>query len=86
MVTILQFRHNLSDRQAAEAVADRISWKYSLGLELDDPGFDHSVLSEFRARLSEQGRADAVLEVMLARLSDAGLVKAGDANAPTPPM
>lgn len=34
MVTILQFRHNLSDREAAEAVADRISWKYSLGLEL----------------------------------------------------
>jgi transposase len=77
MVTILQFRHNLSDRQAAEAVADRISWKYACGLELDDPGFDHSVLSEFRARLAEEGRADAVLEVMLARLKDAGLVKAG---------
>jgi hypothetical protein len=77
MVTILQFRHDLSDRQAAEAVADRISWKYACSLELDDPGFDHSVLSEFRARLIEQGRADAVLEVMLARLTDAGLVSAG---------
>jgi hypothetical protein len=30
MVTILQFRHNLSDCDAAQALADRISWKYCL--------------------------------------------------------
>jgi transposase len=77
MVTILQFRHNLSDREAAEAVADRISWKYSLGLELEATGFDYSALSEFRARLVEGGRADALLSLMLERLKDAGLVKAG---------
>ena len=77
MVTVLQFLHNLSDREAAKAVADRISWKYALGLKLEYPGFDHSVLSEFRARLAESDRADAVLEVMLARLKDADLVKAG---------
>jgi Transposase domain (DUF772) len=29
MVMILQHRHNLSDRDAADAVADRISWKYA---------------------------------------------------------
>src|SRR6266508_3569509 len=77
MVTILQFRHNLSDREAAEAVADRISWKYSLGLELEATGFDYSALSEFRARLVEGGRADALLSLMLERLKDAGLVRAG---------
>lgn len=77
MVVILQFRHNLSDRQAVEAVADRISWKYALSRELEDPGFDHTVLSEFRARLAAEGRADAVFDLMLARLKDAGLVKAG---------
>ena len=77
MVTILQFRHNLADRQAAEAVADRISWKYALSLELDDPGFHYSVLSEFRARLARDDRADALLSVMLHRLKEAGLVKAG---------
>ena len=37
---------NLTDRQAALAVRCRIDWKYCLGLELTDPGFDHSVLSE----------------------------------------
>ncbi len=77
MVTILQFRHNLSDREAAEAVADRISWKYSLGLALEATGFDYSALSEFRARLVEGDRADALLSLMLERLKDAGLVKAG---------
>jgi transposase len=51
LVTMLQFRETLPDRQAAEAVRARIDWKYLLGLELTDPGFDFSVLSEFRYRL-----------------------------------
>jgi hypothetical protein len=46
LVTLLQFAENLSDRRAAEAVRSRIDWKYLLGLELTDPGFDASVLSE----------------------------------------
>jgi len=44
MASVLQFSENLTDRQAAEAVRDRITWKYALGLELEDPGFDASVL------------------------------------------
>ena len=51
LVTVLQFAEGLSDRQAADAVRGRIDWKYALGLELTDPGFDFSVLCEFRARL-----------------------------------
>src|SRR5205809_7592565 len=51
LVTIMQFRENLADRQAAEAVRARIDWKYLLSLELTDPGFNFSVLSEFRDRL-----------------------------------
>jgi transposase len=53
LVSVLQFSKNLSDRAAANAVRTGIDWKYALGLELDDPGFDHSVLCEFRARLAE---------------------------------
>lgn len=48
---MLQFLEGLSDRQAADAVRDRIARKYTLGLELTNPGFDASVLSEFRDRL-----------------------------------
>ena len=75
LVLVLQFAENLSDRAAADAVRTRIDWKYGLGLELDDPGFDHSVLSEFRARLAEGDRADQLLQVMLDRLVAAGLLK-----------
>lgn len=77
LVSVLQFAENLSDRAAASAVRTRIDWKYALGLELDDPGFDHSVLCEFRARLAEADAADRLLQVMLHRLTEAGLLKSG---------
>ena len=60
LVTLMQFREHLADRQAAEAVRARMDWKYLLGLEFTDPGFDVSVLSEFRDRLLA-GRAEALL-------------------------
>src|ERR671910_3581695 len=47
LITIMQFREQLSDRQAAEAVRARIDWKYLLGLELSDSGCNYAVLSEF---------------------------------------
>src|SRR5215472_15261607 len=65
LVTVLQFVENLSDRQAANAVRGRIDWKYLLGLELTDPGFDASVLSEFRTRLVEGQAEYLLLEKML---------------------
>jgi transposase len=77
LVTVLQFRENLSDRQAAEAVRARIDWKYLLGLELTDPGFDYSVLSEFRARLSQQQASERMLEKLLAQCQAQGLLRAG---------
>jgi transposase len=76
LVTILQFREHLPDRQAAEAVRARIDWKYLLGLELTDPGFDFSVLSEFRVRLLAGGAEARLLEKLLARCRERELVKA----------
>jgi transposase len=77
LVTIFQKAENLADRQAAEAVRTRIDWKYALGLAGGDPGFDHSVLSEFRARVAAGGLEQVVLDTLLARLAAEGLVKAG---------
>jgi hypothetical protein len=37
-------------------------WKYLLGLELTDAGFDASVLSEFRTRLIEHHAEERLLE------------------------
>jgi transposase len=65
LITILQFKENLSDRAAANAVRARIDWKYLLGLPLDDAGFDFSVLSEFRARLLAGGAEERLLHRLL---------------------
>ena len=63
LITVMQFAEGLSDAQAAEAVRARIDWKYTLALELSDPGFDASVLSEFRQRLIT-GHAELLLFVI----------------------
>lgn len=76
MVTVLQFAENLTDRQAADAVRGRIDWKYCLGLALTDPGFDFSVLSQFRARLVAHDLQGMAFEMLLDRLVELGLVKA----------
>src|SRR5215510_16072643 len=67
LVTLRQFRENLADRQAAGAVRARIDWKYLLGLELTDPGFDFSVLSAFRDRLLAGSAAELLLNKLLER-------------------
>jgi transposase len=74
LVTIMQFREQLSDRQAAEAVRARIDWKYLLGLELTDPGFDFSVLCEFRDRLLAGSAAALLLGKLLTRCRTMGLL------------
>ncbi|MFF2384500.1 transposase [Streptomyces sp. NPDC058108] len=63
LVTVLQFAESLSDRQAAEAERTRIDWKYAIGRELTDTGFDYSVLSEFRSRLLDGGKAGEVFDL-----------------------
>jgi hypothetical protein len=57
MASMLQFSENLTGRQAAEAVRGRITWKYTLGPELDDPGFDAVLLDT-----SAQARAGAGID------------------------
>jgi transposase len=76
VITVLQFAELLSDRQAADAVRARLDWKYLLGLPVEDPGFDASVLCEFRARLLAGGAEQRLLDVLLERFREHGLVKA----------
>lgn len=75
LVTALQFAENLTDRQAAEAVRGRIDWKYLLGLELTDPGFDYTLLHEFRDRLLENEAEQKLLDELLELLKQRRLVK-----------
>src|ERR1700674_2775306 len=76
LVTIIQFAEGLSDRDAADAVRTRIDWKYLLGLELSDPGFDYSILSRFRDRLIEVHAEMSLLQRLLERCKALGLVRA----------
>ena len=75
LISVMQFAEGLSDRQTADAVRGRIDWKYALSLELTDPGFDASVLSEFRSRLVAGGAEQKLLDVMLERFKTCGLLK-----------
>lgn len=75
LVTVMQFAENLSDRQAADAVRGRIDWKFALSLELTDPGFDASVLCEFRSRLALMDEEDLLLDSLLERFRERGLLK-----------
>lgn len=75
LVTVMQFAEGLSDRQTAEAVRARIDWKYALSLELTDPGFEFSVLCEFRSRLLEGGSEQLLLEKLLEACKERGYLK-----------
>ncbi len=75
LITVYQFMEQLSDRGAADAVRGRLDWKYALSLELDDSGFDHTVLSEFRTRLVNGNAELLLLDQMLSRFRESGLLK-----------
>ena len=71
----MQYMENLSDRQVAEAVRGRIDWKYTLSLPLEDSGFDYSVLSEFRKRLIEGRKEELLLNKIIEKIEEIGLLK-----------
>ena len=75
LATLMQFAENLTDRQTADAVRSRIDWKYALGLELTDPGFHYSVLSEFRGRLIGGQAEHLLFEALLKPFKERGLLK-----------
>jgi len=76
VVLVLQFAEGLSDRQAAEVVRSRIDWKYLLGLELTDAGFDFSVLSLFSGAFGGGGVEQQWLDTLLERFKARGVLKA----------
>ena len=78
----MQFVEGLTDLQAAEAVRARIDSRYALGLELDDPGFDFSVLSVFRDRLAGADAGRRVLDGILAGAREKRLLKSEGRASP----
>ena len=75
VVMVLQRIEGCSDREAVDRFAYDVRWKYAAGgLEFDYPGFVHTVLVDFRARLAASQRPDRIFEVALDCARRAGLV------------
>ena len=77
---------NLTDRQTADALRSRLDCKYALSLELTDPGFDHTVLSEFRTRLVAQTAEERFLEAVSICVKHMAGSKLVDVNEPIQPI
>jgi hypothetical protein len=75
VVMVLQRLHGLSDREAVDAFAFDLRWKYAAGaLDFDHPGFAHTVLVDFRERLRRSKRPNRIFEAALAVAKETGLV------------
>lgn len=75
LVMVMQYAEGLTDRQAADAVRTRIDWKYALSLEITDPGFDFSVLSEFRSRLLTNQAERRLFDMIVSQFRERGWIK-----------
>jgi hypothetical protein len=71
-VTLLQYMEKLPDRQAADSVVFDIRWKCALEMEVDEGGFDPTVLVRFRDRLREHGLESIGFEGALDAMREAG--------------
>lgn len=76
LVLIVQQIEGLSDRDMVDAVRDRLRLKYLLSLEIDDPGFHYSALSRFRSRLLEGNAEQLLLDTLVEKCKEVGLIKA----------
>ena len=75
VVMVLQRLEGCSEREAADRFAFDARWKYAAGgLAFDYPGFVHTVLVDFRARLARSAHPDRIFEVTLEVGRQAGLV------------
>ena len=74
-VMVLQALEGLSDRDAARALRDRISWKVASGLALDDEGFDFSVLTYWRTRLRKSERPERIFDAVRSVIDATGVLK-----------
>jgi transposase len=76
LVVVMQYIEGLTDRQAADAVRRCMDWKYALSLDLGDPGFDFTLLHDFRQRLLTHEAGQRLLDTFLTTCKARGWIKA----------
>src|SRR5205814_10065587 len=60
----------------ADAVRRCMDWKYALSLDLHDPGFNFTLLHDFRERLLTHEAAQRLLDTFLTTCKARGWIKA----------
>jgi IS5 family transposase len=73
-VMVLQALEGLSDRDAVRQLKNRIDWKVACGLALDDPGFDFTNLTYWRARLRASARPERIFDAVRAVVDATGVL------------
>ena len=75
VVMALQRFNGMSDREAVDAFAFDLRWKYAAGaLDFNHPGFVHTVLVDMRERLRRSERPNRIFDAVLDVAKAAGLV------------
>ena len=69
LITIFQIVETLPDQFAAEAVRNRVDWKYALHLPLNYSGQDPSTLCEFRKWLRSAPAREQKLEQLISKVN-----------------
>lgn len=69
-ITIFQYKETLPDHQAADALRERIEWKYALHLPLNHPGIEAAWFCEFRRWLMIEESGKQNLRTLVSRLAE----------------
>jgi len=76
LVTILQWKENLSDVEARDACVRRLDWKIALHLPIDwKDAFDPSTLCRFRSRLLSNDKISLLFDKILGLCQERGFIK-----------
>jgi hypothetical protein len=74
LTMLLQYHDDCSDRETEARVCFDLRWKHALGLDLQDTGFDATVLSVFRRKLIEHNLTRVLFDRLVTAARDAGLL------------
>jgi hypothetical protein len=73
-VVVLQTLHNLSDREAVEALTFDLRWKTACGLAVTDTAFHPSTLTYWRQRLARSARPNRIFDAVNAVATETGVL------------
>lgn len=74
LAILLQYHDDCSDLEAEMRVRFDLRWKHALGLDLQDRGFDATVLCRFRRKLLDHGLERELFERLVGVAREAGLL------------